>query len=142
MATKHAVLRQVVGATFAIRGDSGHWIITDVAEAEGGAASGPTPKELVLFGLAGCTGSDVVNILRKKHAPLQDFEMHLRGHEAPEHPKKFTEIHMEYIVRGFGINPADVERAVELSTTKYCSVSAMLAPGVKLTHSYRIEEPQ
>lgn len=141
MATKHAILRQVAGATFALRGDSGHWVITDVAEAAGGAGAGPSPKELVLFGLAGCTGSDVVNILKKKQAPVQDFEMRLTGHEAADHPKRFTEIHMEYIIRGSGINPVDVERAIELSTTKYCSVSAMLAPTVRLTHSYKIEEP-
>ena len=141
MATKHAVLKQVAGATFAIRGDSGHWVITDIAEQDGGAGAGPSPKELVLFGLAGCTGADVVNILRKKKAPVRDFEMRLTAHEAPEHPKRFTEIHMEYIVYGDGINPEDVERAIELSTTQYCSVSAMLAPTVRLTHSYRIETP-
>jgi len=139
MATKHAVLKQVAGATFAVRGDSGHWVITDIAEQDGGAGGAPTPKEFVLFGLAGCTGSDVVNILRKKKAPVRDFEMRLTGHEATEHPKRFTEIHLEYIIRGEGINPADVERAIELSMTRYCSVSAMLAPAVRLTHSYRIE---
>jgi putative redox protein len=142
MSTKHAILKQVQGATFAIRGDSGHWVITDIAEADGGASAGPTPKELVLFGLAGCTAVDVVNILRKKQAPVTDFSIRLRGIEAPEHPKAFKEIHLEYIIRGEGINPADVERAIELSMTKYCSVSAMLRPSVKITHSYKIEAPE
>lgn len=139
--TKHAVLHQIRGTTFAIRGDSGHWVTMDVAESAGGSNAGPRPKELVLFALAGCTAVDVVNILRKKRVPLEGYEMHLQGNEAPEHPRVFTDIHVEYIFRGEGIDPADVEQAIELSTTKYCSVSAMLRPTVKITHSYRIEPP-
>ncbi len=141
MATKHAMLKQIQGPTFAVKGDSGHWVTMDVAETEGGMNAGPRPKELVLFALAGCTGVDVVNILRKKRVPLQDFEMFLTGQEAAEHPRGFTDIHVEYVFHGEGINPADVERAIELSTTKYCSVSAMLTASVKITHSYRIERP-
>jgi len=141
MATKHAMLKQIQGPTFAMKGDSGHWVVTDVAETAGGMNAGARPKELVLFALAGCTGSDVVNILKKMRVPLKDFEMHLTGTEADEHPRAFTEIHMEYIFRGEGIECADVERAIELSTTKYCSVSAMLKASVKLTHTYRIEKP-
>jgi putative redox protein len=80
-----------------------------------------------------------VNILKKKRVPLQGFEMYLAAEEAEEHPKVFTDIHVEYVFFGDGINSADVERAIELSTTKYCSVSAMLVPKVKITHSYRIE---
>ena len=83
-----------------------------------------------------------VNILRKKHVPLEGYEMRLTGNEAPECPKAFTDIHVEYIFYGDGINPADVERAIALSTTKYCSVSATLQAGVTLTHSYRIEPPR
>jgi putative redox protein len=139
MATKHAMLKQIEGPTFAVKGDSGHWVTMDVAETEGGMNAGSRPKELVLFALAGCTGVDVVNILKKKRVPLQGFEMFVTGEEAAEHPRAFTEIHVEYVFRGEGINPADVECAIELSTTKYCSVSAMLQTSVKLTHSYRIE---
>ncbi len=139
MATKHAYLTQIQGPTFAVRGDSGHWVVMDTGEQEGGSNAGPRPKELLLFALAGCTGVDVVNILRKKRVPLHDFKMHVAGHEAAEHPKAFTDIHIEYMFYGNGIDPADVERAIELSTTKYCSVSATLTPGVKITHSYRIE---
>jgi len=139
MATQHAMLKQIQGPTFAVKGDSGHWVVMDVAETAGGMDAGARPKELVLFALAGCTGSDVVNILRKRRVPLQDFEMHLSGEEAEGHPRAFTAIHMEYIFRGDGINPADVERAIELSTTTYCSVSAMLKASVRITHSYKIE---
>ena len=141
MGTKHATLKQVQGPTFAVKGDSGHWVVMDVADSVGGMDAGSRPKELILFALAGCTGVDVVNILKKKRVPLQGFEMHLSGQEADEHPKVFTAIHMEYVFRGEGIRCADVERAIELSTTTYCSVSAMLKASVRITHSYRIEPP-
>jgi putative redox protein len=105
----------------------------------GGSNAASRPKEFVLFALGGCTGSDVVAILRKKRVPLKGFEMQIKATQAEEHPQVYTDIHVEYVFYGTGINPADVERAIELSTTKYCSVSAMLRSSVKLTHSYRIE---
>jgi len=142
MTTKHAFLRQVHGATFAAKGDSNHWVIMDGPATVGGFNAGSRPKELVLFALAGCTASDVVSILKKKRVPLQGFEMNLAGREAEEHPKVFTDIHVEFVFYGEDINPADVERAIELSTTKYCSVSAMLRASVKISHSYRIEGAQ
>lgn len=111
----------------------------DGPESVGGTDAASRPKELVLYALAGCTASDVVSILKKKRVPLQGFEMHLTGHEAEEHPKIFTDIHVEYVFFGEDIKPSDVQRAIELSTTKYCSVSAMLTPKVRITHSYRIE---
>ncbi len=137
--TKHAQLRQVTGMAFAAKGDSNHWVMMDGPESVGGSNAGSRPKELVLYALAGCTASDVVNILKKKRVPLQGFEMHLAGEESEEHPRVFTTIHVEYVFFGDDIRREDVERAIELSTTKYCSVSAMLTPKVKITHSYRIE---
>lgn len=137
--TKHAILKQIDGLSFAVKGDSNHWVIIDGPASVGGNDAGSRPKELVLYALAGCTASDVVSILKKKRVSLYGFEMHLTGHEAEEHPKVFTDIHVEYVFIGDDIDPADVERAIELSTTKYCSVSAMLRASVKITHSYRIE---
>ncbi len=89
--------------------------------------------------LGGCTGSDVASILRKKRVPVRTFRINLTAQTAEEHPQVFTAIHVEYVLVGTGIDPRDVERAIELSTTKYCSVSAMLRASVKITHSYRIE---
>ena len=137
--TKHVLLRQLDGIAFAAKGDSNHWTIMDGPASVGGTDAGSRPKELVLYALAGCTASDVVNILRKKRVTLESFEMHLTGHEADEHPKVFTDIHVEYVFFGDDISTVDVERAIELSTTKYCSVSAMLTPKVRISHSYRIE---
>ena len=138
--TKHAVLKQLDGLTFAAKGDSNHWVMMDGPASVGGTDAGSRPKELILYALAGCTASDVISILKKKRVPLHGFEMHLTGHEADEHPRVFTDIHVEYVFFGEGIDPADVERAIELSATKYCSVSAMLTPKVTITHSFRIEQ--
>jgi len=82
-----------------------------------------------------------VAILRKKRVPVENVELRISANTAEEHPQVFTDIHIEYLFRGEGINAADVERAISLSTEKYCSVSAMLRGSVRLTHSYRIEEP-
>jgi putative redox protein len=81
----------------------------------------------------------VVSILSKKRVPVTSVEMYLTAEVQDEHPQVFTDIHIEYVIYGHDIQIQDVERAIELSTTKYCSVSAMLRPSVNLTHSYRIE---
>jgi putative redox protein len=139
MGKKHAVVKQLQGITFAAKSDSGHWVIMDGPEMFGGSDAGPKPKELLLIALGGCTASDVVPILKKKKVPLEGFEVHLTGNAREEHPQVFTDIHIEYVFYGEGINPLDVERAIELSATKYCAVSAMLRPKVSITHTYRIE---
>ena len=139
MAKKKAFVKQIQGMTFAAKGDSNHWVIMDGSIKEGGSGAGASPKELLLFALGGCTAMDVVSILEKKRAAVQGFEIHLSGNTQEEHPTVFTDIHVEYVIYGENINPADVEKAINLSTTKYCSVSAMIGKAAKLTHSYRIE---
>ena len=89
--------------------------------------------------LGGCTASDVASILQKKRAPMRGMEVILTAQTAEEHPQVFTEIHMEYVFYGDGLKAPDIERAIELSSTKYCSVTAMLRASVTLTHSYRVE---
>lgn len=142
MPTKHAIVKQLQGITLAAKADSNHWIIIDGPEMFGGSEAGPRPKELLLMALGGCTASDVIPILKKKRVPLQGFEIRLTGNVREEYPQVFTDIHVEYVFYGEGIDPKDVERAIELSTTKYCSVTAMLRASVNITHSYRIESVQ
>jgi len=139
MPTKSAVVKQISGLTFAAKADTNHWVIMDGPAELGGCNAGPRPKELLLMALGGCTGSDVVSILKKKRVDLEGFEIRLSGETREDHPQIFTSIHIEYVLTGENIPPADVERAIELSTTKYCSVSAMLRETVQITHSYRIE---
>jgi putative redox protein len=111
----------------------------DGPEEFGGSDTGVRPKELVLLALGGCTGSDVISILRKKRVSVDDFEIHLTAEQAEEHPQMFTKIHVEFVFQGEHIESTDVERAIELSATKYCAVSAMLRNSVVIRHSYRIE---
>jgi putative redox protein len=142
MAKKEAIVRHMQGVTFTGKSDSGHWVMMDGPAQLGGSDAAPRPKELVLIALGGCTGSDVASILQKKRIPFEDFELHLTANVAEQHPLVFTSIHTEYVVFGENINPADLERAIELSTTKYCAVSAMLRASVELTHSYQIKPPR
>jgi len=139
MPIKKAIVRQLQGISLAAKSDSCHWVMMDGGPMFGGSNAASSPKELLLMAHGGCTASDVIPILRKKRAPIDNFEIHLTGTVQEQHPQVFTDIHIEYVLFGEGIDPTDVERAIELSTTKYCSVSAMLSPLVHLTHSYRIE---
>jgi putative redox protein len=139
MATKKAYVKQLKGITLVGKTDSNIWITMDGPEEFGGSNAGIRPKELLLLSLAGCTGSDVVSILQKKRTKLEDFEINITAETREEHPQVFTKIHIEYVFYGNEINKEDVERAIELSSTKYCSVQAMLRPSVEITHSYRIE---
>jgi putative redox protein len=97
------------------------------------------PTDLLLIALAGCTGMDVIAILQKKRQPVTGLEVHTHGHQAESPPNVYTDIHIEFVVHGEGVEPAAVERAMELSEEKYCSVSAMLRKTAAITTSYRIE---
>jgi putative redox protein len=137
--TKEIYLKQLKGNTLAAKASSGHWVIMDTKKEADGNEGANTPKELLLMALAGCTSMDVIPILKKKRSPVVAYECNVKGEETEEHPKIFKEIHIEYVFYGDGIKPEDVERAIDLSTTKYCGVSAQLAPTANITHSYRIE---
>jgi putative redox protein len=142
MSTSKAYLKQVKGITFAGKADSNHWITMDGPEDFGGSNAGIRPKELLLLSLAGCTASDVVSILQKKRVKLDDFEINISAEMTEEHPKLFTKIDLEYVFYGDGIAEKDVERAIELSETKYCGVTAMLEKTLEINHTYRIEKPE
>lgn len=139
MALKKATIKQLQGTTLIAKGNSNHWVTMDGGPNTGGSDAAPTPKELLLFALGGCTAMDVIPILKKKRVPVESVEINVTGNTREEHPQVFTDLHVEYIIYGENINPLDVERAIELSTTKYCSVSAMLVKAATLTHSYIIK---
>lgn len=129
-----AQLKWTDGLQLVGRAGKGPAVIMD--NTEGG--SGPSPMQMVLMGIGGCTGMDVVSILKKKRADFSKFEINITGDQAEEHPRRYTNIHIEYVVYGKGIKPKDVERSIELSTTKYCSATASI--NATLEHSYRIVE--
>lgn len=119
---------------------SGPAIVIDYAMKEGEKQAGPTPMELLLIGLCSCTAMSIALILQKRRQPLTGLQVKARAEQAEEYPKVYTEIHLECIVKGRGMEPQAVERAIELSETKYCSVAAMLGKVVRITTSYRLEE--
>jgi putative redox protein len=83
---------------------------------------------------------DVVSILQKKRQPFTGLQVKVSAEQAEEHPKVYTQIHLEFVVQGQGVKPQAVERAIELSQTKYCPAAAMLSKAVNITTSYRIKE--
>jgi putative redox protein len=103
---------------------------------------GVSPMEIVLIGLAGCTGLDIVDILAKKREKLKSLKVKVRGNRATDYPMVYKEIEVTYLLWGEGINPLAVERAIELSEKKYCSVSNMLCSVAKITSSYQIFDAQ
>lgn len=108
----------------------------------GGDSDGFSPMELLLTGLAGCTAMDVISILQKKRQEVTGFEVRVEADRADDHPRIFSHITIEYRVTGKNIDRAAVERAVELSETKYCSASAMFAKSATMESRIIILEPE
>ncbi|PFH91046.1 OsmC family protein [Bacillus sp. AFS088145] len=104
---------------------SGHEIKMDTAESLGGDNSAPTPVELLITAVAGCTAIDIVLILEKMRLKLTSFEIEVNGERAEEHPKRFTDIHLHYILGG-ELDTEKVRKAIKLSKDKYCSVAHSL----------------
>ena len=142
MVTKKAFVKQLQGITFVGKTDSNHWITMDGPENFYGSNAGIRPKELLLLSLAGCTGSDVIAILQKKKVNLKGFEINITAEQQEEHPQVYTKIHLEFVFYGMNISENDVARAIELSQTKYCSVTVMLQKSVTIEHSHKIIETE
>lgn len=138
MVTVKAKVIQIAGVTFNGLTNSNHWVPMDGPKEFGGSDAGIRPKELLLLALAGCTGSDVASILGKMREPLTRFEVHIEADMAEEHPKVYTDIRVIFKLWGDEIKTANVEKAINLSTEKYCAVSAMLKPAVNISESYQI----
>ncbi len=128
------------GLQFVAAGDSGHAVVMDGEEKFGGRNSGPRPMELLLMGIGGCSGMDIVSILKKKRERLTGLDINVSGTMAEEYPHKYTQIDIEYIVKGRGLSDSAVRRAIELSMDKYCSVKATLDGVAKIGFSYKIVE--
>jgi putative redox protein len=138
--TREAVIRSgdLTGMDFRARAPSGHERILDTDPGSGGHGRGIQPKEMLLVALAGCTGMDVIAILRKKRQVVTDYRVRVVATQRPDHPQVYTQIVVQHIVSGPTLDPAAVARAVELSVAKYCSVHAMLSAACPITHEFRI----
>ncbi|MBN2694689.1 OsmC family protein [bacterium] len=130
------------GMSLMAKADSGHWVVMDGPEEFGGSAAATKPLELMLMGLAGCTGMDVISILQKKRVKLEDFRMEVTTDRVEQHPKVFTEINIHFKIYGKNIKEKDVTRAIELSSDTYCAASAMLKKAVPITTSFEIIETE
>jgi putative redox protein len=138
MSKKTASVRWVDGLVFETQTESGHRGYLDSFPKEGQTSKGPTPMELLLVAVAGCTGMDIVDILRKKRLNLMGLEVKVTGTRAETYPMVYTELDLVYVVRGKDIPASAVEQAVKLSEEKYCSVGIMLGQAAKINSRYEI----
>lgn len=118
--------------------ESWHRILLDAKQEVGGEEKGPRPMEVLLVSLAGCTAMDVASILKKKRVNLQNMTVKVNAEQAPQHPKYFTKIDVEFNFVGKDIKEKDVKQAIELSKDKYCSVSVMLEDKAEITYRWNI----
>lgn len=119
---------------------NGHKIIIDAADAVGGEDRGPRPKPLMLTALAGCTGMDVVSILKKMRVKLDGFNVTVDGDLTEEHPKQFYKMHVIYEFTGKDLPLEKLQKAVSLSEERYCGVSALYKKAIELTSEIKIKE--
>lgn len=126
--------------SFSSTGANGFTVPLSAEPKVGGDNDGFEPMELIAIGLAGCTAMDTISILQKKQQKVSAFEVLVHAERATEFPKVFTNIILEYIVTGYHVEPAAVERSIELSATKYCPAQAMLSQACKIEHKYSIKE--
>ncbi|OGW38708.1 MAG: osmotically inducible protein OsmC [Nitrospirae bacterium RBG_13_39_12] len=135
---KNAKVTYIQGLQFVGVASSGHAIVMDSDPGVGGNNTGPKPMELLLMGIGGCSGTDIISILRKKQQDFTGLEINVKGEAAEDYPKKFTNINLEFIVKGRNISEDAVKRSIDLSMNKYCSVKATLEGSSKISFSYKI----
>lgn len=141
MADVQVVVQHAGGMAFLGRGPSNHFLVMDGHEPGSEEAQrAPSPMEVLLMALGGCTGMDVVSILRKKRVAFTHFELRLHGRRASDHPRRYTAVELEYVIRGPDLPRKAVEDAVRLSFEKYCSVAASLKSGVPLSYTLCLEQ--
>jgi putative redox protein len=133
-----AEVYSVKGLSFIGKADSGHWVPMDGPTKFGGAEAGARPMELLLLGLASCTGMDVASILTKKRAGLTAFRVEAEADQAEEHPHVFTNIRIKYYCNGTNLKEKDVAEAIRLSKERYCGAYAMLSKACDISHEFVI----
>jgi len=102
----------------------------------------PTPVEMLLVSVAGCTAADVVSILQKKRQDVTDYKVLISGIRKEEHPRAFIKFSVHHIVHGRNVSEKAVADAVQLSDEKYCSIAATVRPTAEITTSFEIVEAE
>jgi putative redox protein len=138
METKKARIKWVDNLKFVGDAPSGHSILMDGPPEAGGDNVAVRPGEMTLLALGGCTGIDIVTILRKMRIDFDSFEILVDAQPREHHPRSWEKIHLKYVFKGNNIDKDKVRTAIELSEEKYCSVSAMLKPTAEITYDYEI----
>jgi len=130
-------LRWSEGLQFIGRADNGPAVVLDTPE----GGSGPSPMEVILMGVAGCAGIDVVSILKKRRSPFTGMLIKATGERAEGHPRRYTRLNIAFEVYGRGVNPKDVQKAIDLSLGKYCSAVASLNAEIDYSFHIVAQEP-
>jgi putative redox protein len=128
------------GMTFEGQAETGFKLPLGASPSVGGDNDGFRPMELIAIGVIGCTAMDVISILKKKRQDITGFEVNLEASRAEDHPKVFTDMKITYRIKGRDIDPTAVERAIELSETKYCPAQAMFKDTIPIELEYEIDE--
>jgi putative redox protein len=116
----------------------GFKIMVDAKAEVGGSNQGPRPKPLMMVALAGCTGMDVISILKKMRVEVTSFSVKIEGDITDEHPKQFSKMHIIYEFEGDNLPMDKLEKAINLSQERYCGVSASYSKAMELSHEIRI----
>jgi putative redox protein len=127
------------GMRFVASDGKGHSIVMDTSKEHGGEGSALTPMQLLLVALGGCTGMDVVDILRKQRQKLTGLEMVVSGERVTEYPRVYGKVQVEYKLEGENLKEKAVNTAIQLSEDKYCSVGATIGKTAKISHGYSIQ---
>ena len=127
------------GLRFVASDDKGHSLIMDVSKEHGGEGSAFGPMQLLLAALGGCTGTDIVGILRKQRQELTDLEIIVSGERVADYPRVYSKVNVEYRLKGVNLKEKGVQQAIQLSEDKYCSIGATIKKTAKLSHSYVIQ---
>ncbi|NMB00149.1 MAG: OsmC family protein [Firmicutes bacterium] len=117
-----------------------HAVVMDVSKENGGDGTAPSPMEMVLLGLAGCSGVDVAQIVKKKRLTVRDFQISVSGERADEHPRVFTKVDLTFVFEGENLTMKPLEDAVRLSLDKYCSVAGMVSKTAEINWKVEIKE--
>jgi len=140
MSDKHVINTEWKG-DMAFEADiNGHKLIMDANSDGGGHNIGPSPKKLLLVALSGCTGMDVVSILKKMRVDIDKFSVEVQGDVADEHPKRYTKMHVIYKFTGKNLPLEKLEKAVKMSEETYCGVEALYRMAITVTSEIKIIE--
>ncbi len=138
--SKRIKVRWAGRMSFIATDDDNHSVLMDTSKNIGGDNAAFKASDLLMVSLGGCTAVDVISILKKQKQDIREFRIEVEGTNAKDYPKYYTEIKLNFILRGRNINPEFVERAIDLSHHKYCSVGQSLEPKVKIITNFTIEE--